>query len=52
MTGGQVGGLLSFGSEILDASQNKLGLVALGIYERCTPYLVEQILYTACYSPE
>ncbi len=33
LTGGQVGGLLSFGSEILDASQNKLGLVALGMVD-------------------
>ncbi len=33
MTGGQVGGLVSFRSEILDASQNKLGLVALGIID-------------------
>jgi flagellar hook-associated protein 1 len=33
LTGGSVGGLLSFRSEILDASQNKLGLVALGIVD-------------------
>lgn len=33
MTGGSVGGLLSFRSEILDVSQNKLGLVALGIID-------------------
>jgi flagellar hook-associated protein 1 len=33
ITGGSVGGLLSYRSEILDASQNKLGLVALGIID-------------------
>jgi len=33
LTGGQIGGLISFRSEILDASQNKLGLVALGIVD-------------------
>ncbi len=33
LTGGSVGGLLSYRSEILDASQNKLGLVALGIID-------------------
>lgn len=33
LTGGSVGGLLSFRSEILDVSQNKLGLVALGIID-------------------
>ncbi len=33
MTGGQVGGMISFRSDILDASQNKLGLVALGIVD-------------------
>lgn len=33
LTRGSVGGLLSFRSEILDASQNKLGLVALGIID-------------------
>ncbi len=33
ITGGSVGGLLSYRSEILDASQNKLGLVALGIVD-------------------
>lgn len=31
ITGGEVGGLLNFRSEILDTSQNMLGLVALGI---------------------
>ncbi len=31
ITGGEVGGLLSFRSEILDNGQNMLGLVALGI---------------------
>ncbi len=33
MTGGQIGGLISYGSEILDASQNKIGLVALGVVD-------------------
>jgi flagellar hook-associated protein 1 len=31
LTGGKIGGLVNFRSEILDSSQNQLGLVALGI---------------------
>ncbi len=34
LTGGEIGGLLSFRDEILDGAQNQLGLVALGISDR------------------
>ena len=34
LTGGEVGGLLSFRDDILDGAQNQLGLVALGISDR------------------